>query len=120
MKEEAMSKETLQVEMFLKSTFDPCDIYQVRDRLVCNDGFSVSVQGGTEFHYCLPRMHTNEYEYVELGFPSEPSDLILQFAEDSKHPERTVYGFVPIEIVEQLIQSHGGIDSKFLFGEEET
>ena len=40
----------------------------LRTRLICKDGFSVSVQA-SEFHYCRPRINgADEYEAVELGF----------------------------------------------------
>lgn len=77
--------------------------------IVCADGFKVSVQGGTEFHYCIPRYHCNEYESVELGFPTMKDDLIMEYAEDESDLTQTVYGWVPIEIVEQLVEKHGGI-----------
>jgi hypothetical protein len=33
----------------------------------------------------------------------------MEYAEDPDNPTNTVYGFVPIELVEQLIENHGGI-----------
>lgn len=97
------------VTEFLKSTFNPSNPYQVRPRIYCKDGFSVSVQGGTEFHYCTPRKHCNQYECVELGCPSAEDTLIKDYAEEPSKPTKTVYGYVPIEIVEELIEKHGGI-----------
>lgn len=97
------------VKEYLTSTFEPHNPYCVRKPIVCADGFKVSVQGGTNFHYCSPRCHCNEYEAVELGFPSRKDDLIMQYAEDESIPTKTVYGWVPIDVVEQLVQKHGGI-----------
>lgn len=97
------------VEEYSISTFDPDDSHQVRKYILCTDGFCVSVQGGTSFHYCYPREHVNEYQAVELGFPSMADPLILEYAEDESEPTRTVYGYVPIEIVEQLVNKHGGL-----------
>ena len=81
-----------------------------RPRIVCTDGFSISVQG-SENHYCQPRKNLLEkdYESVELGFPSVADDLIEEFAEDPECPCDTVYGWVPIDIVEKLVEKHGGI-----------
>lgn len=97
------------VKEYLTSTFEPHNPYCVRKPIVCADGFNVSVQGGTDFHYCRPRLHCNEYEAVELGFPSRKDNLIMEYAEDESRPTRTVYGWVPIEVVEQLVQKHGGM-----------
>ena len=49
-----------------------------------------------------------DYESVELGYPSIEDELINEYAEDEPYTE-TVYGYVPIEIVEELINKHGGI-----------
>lgn len=99
----------MNVTDFLKSTFDPSNPYQVRPRIYCKGGFSISVQGGTEFHYCTPRKHCNQYECVELGFPSAVDILIGEYAEDPSNPTGTVYGYVPIEVVESLVEKHGGM-----------
>ena len=94
---------------FLKSTYKD-DAYNVRPFAICKDGFKISIQGGTKSHYCIPRKLCNEYIKVELGFPSKSDDLILEFAESKDIPTDTVYGYVPIEIVEKLIEKHGGIE----------
>lgn len=80
-----------------------------RQRLYCNDGYSVSVQASV-FHYCSPRLNgLQDYESVELGYPSEEDGLINDYAESPSDYTDTVYGYVPIEIVEKLIEKHGGI-----------
>ena len=94
---------------FLESSFDPSNPYLVRPRIYCKDGFSISVQGGTEFHYCSPRRHCNQYIEVELGFPSAVDPLLEDYAEDPSDPTGTVYGYVPIEVVESLVEKHGGM-----------
>ena len=83
----------------------------VRPRIVCNDGFSVSVQASVHT-YCTPRIDgADEYTSVELGFPSAEDKLIIEYAEDPDEPTETVYGYVPINIVVKLIEKHGGIVS---------
>ena len=99
----------MNVTDFLKFTFDPFNPTQVRPRICCKDGFSISVQGGTEFHYCTPRYHCNQYIEVELGFPSAADSLLEGYAEDPSDPIGTVYGYVPIEVVENLVEKHGGM-----------
>lgn len=100
---------------WLKNTYKASNcagivIPEIRERITCNDGFSMSVQA-SYFHYCKPRINLPDgnYEAVEIGFPSEKEELIMEFAEDDKDPTDTVYGYVPIEIVEKVIEKHGGM-----------
>lgn len=79
-----------------------------REAIECNDGFAVSVQA-SEYHYCIPRENTGPYTHVEVGFPTEkPNDAMMQYAEDPENPKDTVYAYVPVEIVWELLQMHGG------------
>ena len=92
-----------------KHPFSDEIIQENRPRLLCNDGFSISVQASS-FHYCKPRLDgIQDYESVELGFPSMEDELINEYAEDYSDYTGTVYGYVPIEVVERLIEKHGGI-----------
>lgn len=94
---------------FLKETFNERNPFHVRELAFCEDGFIISIQGGTEFHYCYPRKHCNEYELVELGYPSVEEPLIEDYAEDPSDLTGSVYGFVPVPLVEEVISKHGGI-----------
>lgn len=90
-------------------------------KIVCADGFNMSVQAGTGM-YCIPRPdsfdgsvdknYEGPYSAAEVGFPSErPEPWLSQWrdrAEESDHPTKTVYGFVPFEMIEALIALHGG------------
>jgi hypothetical protein len=33
----------------------------------------------------------------------------MEYAESAEYPTETVYGYVPVELVEKLIEFHGGI-----------
>lgn len=81
------------------------------EKIICNDGFSVSIQASSA-HYCRPRETQTEktnYETVELGFPTETDELILEWVEDADDPTDTVYAQVPVEVVEELLWKHGGV-----------
>ena len=80
----------------------------VRPRVECKDGFNVSIQASA-MTYCSPREDRGPYMHVELGFPSEKVDEWLEYAETSETPTDTVYGWVPVEIVDQVLEEHGGI-----------
>ena len=81
----------------------------IKPRIICNDGFSVSVQA-SEFHYCLPRNNDGPHTHVEVGFPSDKEELLLPYAESYNDGEDTgIYPRVPVEIVEAIIKKHGGL-----------
>lgn len=95
---------------YLRFTYNKEEDYNVRLPIICMDGYTVSIQGGTTAHYCYPRKHTNQYELVELGYPSSHDLDFDEYAEQIECVPDTVYGYVPIEIVENVIQKHGGLD----------
>lgn len=75
--------------------------------IVCNDGFSVSVQA-SQTNYCEPRNDEGPYTAVELGYPSRVEPKIMPWAEDPSEPTSTVYGWVPADLVLEIINDHGG------------
>lgn len=87
--------------------------FPLAKRIVCADGFSLSVQT-THGAYCQPRENLGPWWAVEVGFPSAEPELIMEYAEQPEKPTDTVYGYVPIELVEELIQLHGGPDAETL------
>ena len=97
---------------WLKNTYKVNELgfLETRPRIVCKDGFSMSVQAGY-YLYSIPRidMKSGNYEAVEIGFPSEKEELICKYAEDSSDYTETVYPYVPVEIVEQVIEKHNGM-----------
>lgn len=84
-------------------------MFKLNKKVVCKDGFAMSVQAG-ETQYCRPRETDAErYAEVEIGFPNRSEDLLLEFAEDSTQPTETVYSYVPVSLVSLVIAKHGGI-----------
>ncbi len=79
------------------------------ERITCLDGFSMSVQAG-EHGYSSPQEDdASSYTQVEVGYPSAIDDLLMPYVEDRSKPTLTVYPYVPMEVVEQVILSHGGV-----------
>jgi len=99
---------------FVKKTHKPKDGYCFRPRLICNDGFSMSIQGSSG-HYCGPRLTQDWYNSMEIGFPSQMEIDLMAFAEISEDPTGTVYGYVPCDIIESVIEKHGGINVSKMF-----
>lgn len=98
------------IQEFIKLTFRPTKTgHCFRPHIVCKDGFTMSVQGSTGM-YCSPRETRDNYTDLEIGFPNRVEPLILEYADDSNTPTDTVYGYVPIEVIDQVIEVHGGID----------
>ena len=87
-------------------------------RIVCADGFSMSVQA-REFSYCTPRQNEGPHTHMEGGFPSStPLDPELRQAAEDLHGlmdesecdfTETVYPYVAREVFEREFELHGGI-----------
>jgi len=83
--------------------------------IVCEDGFSMSVQVGYSL-YSTPKKVAKRYSAVEIGYPSEPEELIKEYAEfapfdeDTADYTDTVYPYVPVKIVDKVLKKHGGIN----------
>ena len=80
------------------------------ERVCCADGFEMSVQANISA-YCLPRRNSGKYEFVEVGFPSAVEPMLMPYVEDRGKPTKTVYGYVPVEVVTNVLAKHGGIVS---------
>lgn len=95
---------------FLKATYTETNPTKIRPALVCSDGFQMSVQA-SYFHYCDPRqtLSDSDYNEVEIGFPSIQESLIMEYAENPENPTKTVYGWVPTGVVDEVLVKHGGI-----------
>ena len=82
---------------------------------VCEDGFTMSVQVGYSL-YCTPKKVAKRYSAVEIGYPSEPEELIKEYAEfapfdeDTTDYTDTVYPYVPVSEVDKVLKKHGGIN----------
>ena len=82
--------------------------------IVCADGFTMSVQVGYSL-YSTPRKVAKRYSAVEIGFPSDHEPLIEEYAETFYKEDVTdytdsIYPYVPVKVVNQVLKKHGGID----------
>ena len=75
-------------------------------RLDINQALNISIQA-SEYSYCSPRellFDLQEYYQFELGFPNfTPPDYIMEYAENPDEPQETVYGYVPYELIQRMI-----------------
>lgn len=92
---------------YLKNNRDSREFGRV-PRIVCKDGFSLSVQANRGA-YSKPRNEVGPWIQAEIGFPSERVEEIMPYCEDSENPTETVYAYVPVSLIEKLIEDHGGI-----------
>ena len=93
------------------------EAFQLRPRIICSDGFSVSVQASWA-HYCIPRNNVGPFNHVELGFPSDFDEILFEYGEDSSElsdMRDTIFPHVPIEVLLTCLNNHG--DFKFESGE---
>lgn len=114
------------------------ELFPHRQRIVCTDGFNMSVQAGDGL-YSSPRKNgAFTYTSVEVGFPSEVEELLMPHAEliNEYNPEtdewdipadptKSVYPYTPASVILAVITKHGGMVSgelpplKMTGGEEE-
>lgn len=79
----------------------------------CADGLIMSVQASAN-HYCSPRKTgLGFYNTYEVGFPSMEEPLLIPYAEDASRPTCTVYGWVPAQVIAEVIAKHGGIKGSY-------
>lgn len=78
------------------------DINVTRPRVCCADGYSVSIQAGWGI-YSTPCKDADYYEAVELGFPSMIDEDLAAYYDGS------ICAFVPVDLVDKVLQKHGGI-----------
>ena len=79
--------------------------------ITCKSGLEMSVQASA-FHYSIPKSDNAEYySEVEVGFPTKPEPLLLEYADEPDKPLDTVYAYVPVSVVKAVIEKHGGIIS---------
>lgn len=89
-------------------------------RLVCTDGFSISVQASI-FAYCIPRSWEGPYTHVECGYPSAPEPLLDEYKEMGEDDSyKTVYPYVPVEIVLDVFRKHGGLAGYMELGSDKV
>ena len=97
----------------------PVEIVQAkRPRVICNDGFSLSIQASNA-HYSEPNENAkSDYKAFELGYLSQREEELNQYIEmwcNEEEYEKAVYAYVPKKVVESLLEKHGGIDRERTF-----
>ena len=113
-------KEYLILTHYTKPLFN-----NMRPSLICNDGFKMSIQSGSGYH-CEPREETTIYKTVEIGFPNYDDILaVFQCGSIEQYEAEKIYYLkdpldgilerVPIELIQKVIDKHGGIDKQKMY-----
>lgn len=91
-------------------------------KVICKDGFTMSVVAHFAA-YCDPRPglpealggaeddYAGPFTHVEVGFPSvkpEPWKAWAKYADEEDDPTGTIYSYVPLRTVNNLVKKHGG------------
>lgn len=77
------------------------------EELELKDGLSSSVQA-SDSHMCSPRetiKDESEYEEVEVYSHGVYVHELINYASETMF----TYGYVPVEVMEELVEKHGGI-----------
>lgn len=91
----------------LGSKNQQCAYLRVVDHIECLDGTVVSVQA-SDFRACHPQNMTGPYEYVECASHHAIPHFEKFFQSDRSTDEIYVYGYVPIHVVIDFVNDHGG------------
>ena len=89
------------LQLWLRDMRD--DRLQQVPRIVCKSGLAMSVQA-SRFHYCSPRDDEGPWDKVEIGYPNKWLTELEEYGDGEN-----IFGFVPIELVEKIIEDNGGI-----------
>jgi hypothetical protein len=82
-------------------------------RIICKDWFTMSVQA-SYWHYCEPRItryseHTFIYDSMEVWYPSERVEELMEYSANEEWVWEGVYGQVPVKLLNEIIEKHWGI-----------
>ena len=100
---------------FLSDNYKPniLGLYMPRPRAKCADGYSVSIQAGSGANvHCWPHEDTNEFTHVMLDNPSCEDEELVPYRCDLDDEDEIFYLFVPVEVMDKVLEKHGGIVGK--------
>lgn len=86
-------------------------IKKMTSAIHCKSGLGFSVQANS-FAYCSPRENMGPYDKVEVGYPTKMVEEFMPYIErdpDNDDPLDSVYPFVPVEVVEKVVNKNGGL-----------
>ena len=105
------------VKLFIYARFQNREASYLHDyfyvpRIVCADGFNVSLQVNSG-NYCESengyREFGKEFVSAEFGFTSIHEPMFAEYSENEEDTTGSV-GRVPVEVIDNCLVSHGGID----------
>lgn len=82
--------------------------------VICADGMRVSIQA-SGMTYCKPRATYSDvaaYSAFEVGFPTVPDEALREYSvhgKDTGDLTNSIFAYVPREVVERMVERHGGI-----------
>lgn len=122
--EDWMPKESINIRDFMALTYT-ADDKDARPRVICRDGFSFGVETG-EGSYTEPAVQIYkymDYRSIEITKPSVEDETLEGFAEEYLHLSGPIteceIPYVPVELIEEMIEKHGGIDEEMTFSKED-
>jgi len=76
----------------------------------CKDGAILSVQASS-VHHCTPESESGPYSHVQVSYMTKAPPGFWYDYIDGDFPFKVrdrVYGYIPVEVVAEYIESHGG------------
>ena len=103
----------MKINDYIKAFYENSDDIRSLPWIICKDGFRMSVQVGRGMNSIPKHIISDEewengkrYICVECGVLNAEEKLLEQYAEE---PLATIYAYVPVEVIDLIIQKHGGM-----------
>jgi hypothetical protein len=81
-----------------------------RRRFVCGNGLSFLLRAG-KYLFSKPQSETGPWESVEVAYTSRPVPELFPYEQipRQRNSRESVYQYVPVEVVDDIIEKNGGI-----------
>jgi hypothetical protein len=81
-----------------------------RRRFVCGNGLSFLLRAG-KYLFSKPQSETGPWESVEVAYTSRPVPELFPYEQTprQRNSRESVYQYVPVEVVDDIIEKNGGI-----------
>ena len=81
---------------------------EIVKKIICKDLFYMNIKA-SEKYYCYPKKYEVIYTHVEVSYLSMKVDELMKYTEDHDISTKTIYKYVPVKLVEKIIEDHGGL-----------
>lgn len=93
--------------MFSVNDYFKANPQRVRKAVTCKSGLTLSIQA-SRTHYCSPQANEGPYSLVEVMVCTDVHPRAF-IKDKGRRAEDGVYGWVPVSLVQAVIEKNGGV-----------